>query len=54
MTQSMEAKIMQYHVLLLSFQKIKIELSFFTDILLPEQVKKQVYRVNESTHFYLT
>ena len=47
MTQSMEAKIMKYHVLSWS-------LSFFTNLLLPEQVKKLVYSVNESAHFYLT
>ena len=32
-------------------QKIKIEMSFFTDILLSEQVKKLIYSVNESAHF---
>ena len=39
----MEAKIMKYHVfsgyVAEIWQKIKIELSFLTDILLPEQVK---------------
>ena len=33
-------------------QKMKIEMSFFMDILLSEQVKKLIYSVNE--HFYLT
>ena len=47
----MEAKIMKYlmfvHDLLAKFwQKIKIELSFFTDILLPEQVEKLVHSVS--------
>ena len=54
----MEAKIMKYHFLhgLLAkfWQKIKIELSFFMDILLPEQVKKLVHTVHESAPFYLT
>ena len=56
MAQSIEAKIMKYHVHGLSGKfchKIKIELSFFTDILLTEQVKKLVYSINESAHFYL-
>ena len=39
----METKIMKYHVLsgciAEIWQKIKIQLSFLTDILLPEQVK---------------
>ena len=34
--------------------KIKIKMSFFTDILLPEQVKKLVHSVHQSAPFYLT
>ena len=46
---------MFFHGLFAKFwQKIKIELSFFTDILLPEQVKKLVHSVQESAPFYLT
>ena len=36
------------------WQKIKIELSFFIDILSPEQVKRLVHSVHESAPFYLT
>ena len=35
-------------------QEIKIKMSFFTDILLPEEVKKLVHSVHESAPFYLT
>ena len=55
MTQSMEAKIMKCHVLLWSFGKILPEdQDRDEDILLSEQVKKLIYSVNESAHFYLT
>ena len=46
---------MFFHGLLAKFwQKIMIKLSFFTNILLPEQVKKLVHSVHESVPFYLT
>ena len=60
MVRSVEAKIMKYsimffHGLLGKFwQKIKIELIFSTDILLPEQVTKLVYSVNGSAPLHLT
>ena len=42
---------MFFHGLLGKFlHKIKIELSFLKDILLPEQVKKLVHSVNKSAH----
>ena len=57
----MEAKIMKYNVLSWSIgnenfgrRSTEIELSFCTDILLPEQVKKLVHSVHESAPFYLT
>ena len=58
MTQSMEANIMKYHVLLWSFRKILPEDQDQDELLygytITRTSKKLIYRVNESAHFYLT
>ena len=58
MTQSMEANIMKYHVLLWSFRKILPEDQDRDELLygytITRTSKKLIYSVNESAHFYLT
>ena len=58
MTQSMEAKIMKYHVLSWSFEKILPEDQDRAKLLygytITRTSKKLVYSINESAHFYLT